>query len=478
MKLSTRLLLGHVLVLALVGGALAVVLPRVVARSMLQASAQLLAQQAENAAQQLALRSLGGRVVLQSSAYTLGAAYAVMDPTGRVVAAGPLPFLVELVGLPAPRELEQLARSAVVRGTAHAIFVYQDITLVAGAAPIRPRGQTASVGVILFFQEAQDLDPAIRELTWNLFRWTLVGLIAAVVLAGLLGRGIVARLAELRAAAAGLAEGDLSRRVPETGRDELADLARSFNHMAARLERLVAGLRQSEELRRQMMATIAHELRTPVTSIRGFAEALQDGLVPPERQPHYFSIIAGEAARLSRLIQDLFDLAKLEAGQLEFRMQPLPAREWLERFARATRPRVEAAGLRLEVRLPPAEADLWITGDQDRLDQVLYNLVENGIRYSPPGGTIRLELVPRPEAGAVEVAVADAGPGIPPEEQDRIWERFYQGRDRQGRGGGAGLGLAIVRSIVEAHGGRVGVESTPGRGARFWFTLPLASRSG
>lgn len=476
MKLSTRLLLGQVLVLALVGGALAVVLPRVVARSMLQASARLLAQQAENAAQQIALRSLGGRLVLQSSAYTLGAAYAVMDTTGRIVAAGPLPFLVELVGLPAPQELEGLARSALAQGTAHAIFAYQDTTLVAGAAPIRDRGQ--AVGVILFFQEAQDLDPAIRELTWSLFRWTLVGLIAAVVLAGLLGRDIVARLAELRAAAAGLAEGDLSRRVPETGRDELADLARSFNHMAARLEQLVAGLRQSEELRRQMMATIAHELRTPVTSIRGFAEALQDGLVPPERQPHYVGIIAGEAARLSRLIQDLFDLAKLEAGQVEFRMQPLSARQWVERFARATRPRVEAAGLRLEVTLPPPEAELWITGDQDRLDQVLHNLVENGIRYSPPGGTIRLELVPRPEAGAVEVAVADDGPGIPPEEQDRIWERFYQGKDRKGRGGGAGLGLAIVRSIVEAHGGRVGVESAPGRGARFWFTLPLAGRSG
>lgn len=471
MKLSTKLLLGYILVLGLVGGSLALALPRVAERAMLRASAQLLARQAEQSAQQIARL---GQPALRTAAHALGATYLLMDLDGTVRAAPRGSFLTDLVGYAAPPELARIANQALEQGQATAIFSFREVTLVAAAVPVR-FAATRPGGVVLLFQPAQDLDPAIRQLTRSLLTYTLIGSVAAVLLAALLGRMIVRRLTQVRTAAAALAEGDLSRRVPAEGSDELADLARSFNHMAGRLEQLVSGLRTSEELRRELMAAIAHELRTPVTSIRGFAEALQDGMVPPEKQPHYFDIIAGESARLSRLIQDLFDLAKLEAGQLEFRMQAIDLPAWLERFAAGVRPRVEGAGLRLETALSPAARGLRITGDQDRLEQVLHNLVENAIRFSPPGGTIRLELTSAAaEAGAVAISVSDQGPGVQPEEQARIWERFYQGRDRSARPGGAGLGLAIVRSIVEAHGGRVGLESRPGQGARFWFSLPVS----
>jgi signal transduction histidine kinase len=258
--------------------------------------------------------------------------------------------------------------------------------------------------------------------------------------------------------------------VPEQGNDEITDLARHFNHMADRIQALVDGLRKSEEARKELLITVSHDLRTPMTSISGFAEALRDGVVKDEeRKQRYYAIIASEAGRLTRLVNDLFDVAKLEAGQLELRLQAMLVGPWLTEAAESLRPVVEQAGARLDLALAPDALAARIYGDRDRLGQVLTNLAGNAVRFTAPGQAVTLGA--RLEGDELVVSVTDQGPGVPPDEAEHVFDRFFQGKNTGGPHKGAGLGLAIVKRLVEAHGGRVGVTSPPGQGASFWFRL-------
>lgn len=234
----------------------------------------------------------------------------------------------------------------------------------------------------------------------------------------------------------------------------------------------ITGLRKLEQLRRDFVANVSHELRTPLTTIQGFVEAMQDGMAGDGAvREKYLQVIHEETIRLNRLIHDLLDLSLLESGKVEWEINLVELPHLLSRVLFKFQPQITALGLTVRQKIP---ADLPpILANEDRVEQVLINLLGNAVRFSSPGGLIELDA--RAEGEEVTVCIADNGPGIPPGDLPHIWERFYRVEKSRARSrGGTGLGLAIVRHIIEAHGGRVAVYSEPGRGSTFCFTLKAA----
>ncbi len=284
---------------------------------------------------------------------------------------------------------------------------------------------------------------------------------AALVLGGLFLRNILAPLRQLERASQRLAQGDLSQRVPVTGRDEIGHLAESFNRMVERLER-------SEKLRRQMIADIAHELRTPLTVIQGNLQAILDGVYKPT--PNVIASIHEESLLLARLVGDLRDLSLAEAGELRLEKQLTDIRDVIRQTVTVIEPRLASKRIVLTITLPNEAVIVEI--DPQRIQQVLLNILSNAERYTPEGGQITLSAVKL--NAEVRVSVTDSGPGIAPEDLPYVFERFWRGdRSRSRATGGTGLGLAIAKQFVEAHGGRIWAESTPGKGSTFTFSLPI-----
>jgi len=299
----------------------------------------------------------------------------------------------------------------------------------------------------------------------------VAGLGAVLLILGL-SRRILAPVEALTAAVRRMEAGDLSQRVEVTSRDEIGELARAFNAMADGLARL-------EELRRNMVTDVAHELRTPLSNIRGYLEAIQDGVVEPER--HIIDSLHEEAMLLNHLVDDLQDLSLAEAGHLKLERQPIALADIVDRAVEAVRPRAEAEGIALQVDLPE---DLLVDVDPQRIGQVLRNLLDNGLAHTPPGGEIAIAAraaCPEPSRRSdqwVEVSVRDTGAGIAAEDLPYVFERFYRADKSRSRAtGGAGLGLAIAKQLVEAHGGRIWVESTEREGSTFTFALPTSINS-
>lgn len=286
--------------------------------------------------------------------------------------------------------------------------------------------------------------------------------LGAVLLVLGLSRRIFAPVEALTAAVRRMEAGDLSQRVKVTSSDEIGDLARAFNGMAD-------GLAQLEKLRRNMTADVAHELRTPLTNIRGYLEALRDGMVEPEER--VIDSLYEEALLLNHLVDDLQDISLAEAGQLRLERQPVALADVADKAVEVARPRSVAEGVTLWVDLPD---DLPLVDiDPRRIGQVLRNLLENALTHTGPGGEITV--VARISDGMIEVSVRDTGTGIAAEDLRYVFERFYRADKSRSRAtGGAGLGLAIAKQLVEAHGGRIKVESQVGRGTQFTFTLPVA----
>lgn len=350
----------------------------------------------------------------------------------------------------------------------------------AGAVPIEHDG--AVVGYLLARRTGtSDMPPyaelALAEINRSLLQAGLLAGLLGLVLGLLVARGIGAPLERLSAAARRASRGDLAQRVPETGPAELADVARAFNDMAAALQ-------SAERARRDMVADIAHELRTPLTVIQGNLRAVLDDVYPLEKAE--VATVYDETLVLGRLIGDLRELAQAEAGQLSLQVQPVDVEALLRREAALFEEAAAAHGVRLhlDVRpdLPPASAD------PERLRQVLHNLLANALRHTPASGTVTISAAAdghlpahdrdasEPASGdsrPVVIAVSDTGPGIAAADRPHVFDRFWRADPSRSReGGGSGLGLAIARRLVEAQGGRIGVESEPGRGSRFWFTLP------
>lgn len=285
----------------------------------------------------------------------------------------------------------------------------------------------------------------------------------ALVLGALLARSLTRPLRELTAATHAVAEGDLEQQVVVRSRDELGELAASFNRMNAELAR-------SRDLRRQMTADVAHDLRTPLSVVLGHAEALRDGVLPPT--PETFHIMHEEAQRLQRLVEDLRTLSLAEAGELPMNRRLVSPQTLVEYAATVHAIRAQQSGISLEAKVAPSLPNVDV--DPDRIAQVLDNLLDNALRYTPANGCVILSASGR--AQMVRVCVQDNGPGIAPEELERVFDRFYRGdKSRQRDEGGSGLGLAIAKSIVEAHGGRIWAESELGAGVKFIVELPRAA---
>ena len=288
---------------------------------------------------------------------------------------------------------------------------------------------------------------------------SLVAVLASVGLAVVLARMLTRPLREIGSAARRIADGDYAARVPRDGPEELASLADSFNQMAASLER-------QEQMRRDFIVNAAHELRTPLTNIQGYLEALRDGVITADRAT--YESLHEEAERLVRLSRDLDALAEGDAETTQPRLVDLDLAMALRSALDLVMPSIERAGLRLEARgLPQA---LPARADPDRLAQVLANLLSNAVRYTPSGGVITVGAERRPDD--ILVSIANTGEPIPADDLDHVFERFYRVEKSRDRAlGGAGIGLAIVKQLVESTGGRVGAESRDGQ-TRFWFSVP------
>ena len=290
-----------------------------------------------------------------------------------------------------------------------------------------------------------------------------------------LSADITDRIVRLDLAARELAQGQLSVRVQVTGNDEMASLARTFNEMAAQLEEASERQRELDSLRRNLIAWAGHDLRTPLASVQAIVEALADGLVEdPETADRYLHTAQREIRSLSLLIDDLFELAQLEAGGLrqDLTLNSLSdlISDTMESFSElAARQRVTLKG--------SADPDVDpVLMDAQQIGRVLTNLLGNALRHTPPGGTVQVQ-ASRGE-GCVLVAISDTGDGIRADDLPHVFERFYRGEKSRSRAtGGAGLGLAIAKGIVEAHGGRISVENLAGQqGARFSFSIPSSSK--
>ncbi len=296
-------------------------------------------------------------------------------------------------------------------------------------------------------------------------RWRWLAVLAAGVLAlvatGAVARKILRPVEELTEAARRMAAGGLDHRVRVTSRDEVGALGLAFNQMAESLER-------QERLRRQMVTDVAHDLRTPLTNIRGQIEAMQDGLVDPG--PEVLASLHEEVMFLSRLVSDLQDLSLVEAGKLRLELQPFHVGEEIERVVQALPPEEPGEGPVIELDLPDLPEAL---ADPARFRQIVSNLLSNARTHTPRAGRIGIRA--REIAGEIEISVQDAGSGIESRHLPHVFERFYRADASRGRHtGGAGLGLAIVKHLVSVQGGRVWAESTPGEGALFGFTVPKA----
>jgi two-component system OmpR family sensor kinase/two-component system sensor histidine kinase BaeS len=299
--------------------------------------------------------------------------------------------------------------------------------------------------------------------TVNRSLWIATGVVAvvALILALLLIRHLTGPLRNLAAAAHRIAAGDLTARVEETGEDELGKLAQSFNAMAESLE-------EAERSKRQMIADVAHELRTPITVLRAAVEGFEDGVLEPT--PENLSALKDKVHLTARLIEDLQQLALADMGRLSLRQEPFPLEPVIADIAAMIGPQLEDGGIQLALDLPP---DLPpAAGDRQRIQQVLLNLMANALRHTPAGGEILVTA--RTDGSEIEVSVCDTGPGISPEDAAHLFARFYRGREERAAGTGTGLGLSVAKAIVEAHGGRIWAENRPTGGACFHFTLPRA----
>jgi signal transduction histidine kinase len=292
----------------------------------------------------------------------------------------------------------------------------------------------------------------------------LAAIVVAVVISFFFSRGVVAPLRAMTAASQRIADGRYEERVDVRGADELAQLAERFNQMAGKLE-------QVESMRRRLIGDVSHELRTPLTAIKGSMEGLIDGVLPATAET--YEQIHAEADRLNRLVDDLQELSRVEAGAYPLEVQPLSVTEIMPSVVKRLAPQFESR--RIALHIEPSQGLPPVLADEDRLVQILTNLAANALQYTPDGGQV--SIAARQKDGEIQISVQDTGIGIPPEHLSHIFERFYRvdkSRSRQA-GSGSGIGLTIARALVEAQGGRIWVESQgSGRGSTFTFTLPVA----
>ncbi len=307
----------------------------------------------------------------------------------------------------------------------------------------------------------------LQSVWWQLLAAAAISAGIALLMARWLARGMTQPLRDMAHAARRMERGDYSTRVHTRSRDEVGQLTEAFNTMSAELEGV-------ERLRRDLVANVSHELKTPITAIRAHLENLLDGVERPD--PETLQVMLTQSERLGRLVDQLLDLSRLESGDVPLDRQPVSlgplVSQVLTEIDVARADRGVSVSSEVPENLPPALAD------RERVHQVLFNLVDNAVRYTPSGGAVTVSA--HRHNGSVEIEVQDTGVGIPAEHLPRLFERFYRVDTSRSRDddGGTGIGLAIARSVVEAHGGQIHAQSEPGRGSTFTFELPVAAAPG
>jgi signal transduction histidine kinase len=300
----------------------------------------------------------------------------------------------------------------------------------------------------------------LKSVWWQLLLAGAISAAIALALARLLARGMTQPIRDMAAAANRLSRGEYGERVPVESRDEIGRLAETFNRMATELESL-------ERLRRDLVANVSHELKTPISALRAHLENLLDGVEEPNRE--VLQVMLEQSERLTRLVEELLDLSRLESGGVTLTMEPVRLGPLVKQVAREIEvARGPSVAFRNEV-----DPDMVpVHADRERLHQVLFNLLDNAFRFTPAGGTVT---VSAGLAGdSCEVIVDDTGPGIPDEHLPFVFERFYRVDSSRSRAdGGTGIGLTIVRTLVEAHGGHISAERREDGGSRFRFVLPV-----
>ena len=346
------------------------------------------------------------------------------------------------------------------------------VTLIAAVEAVIPTafnrhllGMQQMMGSMHGLEEmSSDLFTNFRDaVTEALLFSTTAALVSALIVSFFVSRRVVTPIRQMMEASRRIAAGRYQERVEAVGTDELGQLARSFNQMASTLE-------QTEAMRRDLIANVAHELRTPLASIKGYMEGMIDGVLPAE--PDTYQQIYQEADRLQRLVNDLQELSRVEAGAFKLECHPLAISDLIQRIAAHLRPQFEEKSVSLNLNLP---ANLPpVLADNDRISQVLLNLAGNALQYTPSGGTVTVSAaVQQPE---LIISISDSGIGIPGMHLPHLFNRFYRvDKSRSRAGGGSGIGLTIAKHLIEAPDGHIWAESAgEGKGSTFSFALPLA----
>ena len=300
------------------------------------------------------------------------------------------------------------------------------------------------------------------QIGWLPPKTTVAALVLALLTSQILAHGMTRPLREMTAAARAMAKGDYTRRIRATARDEVGELAHAFNQMAA-------DLATADQQRRELIANVSHELRTPITALSGVLENLVDGVAEPD--PGTLKTALHQTERLTTLVSELLDLSRLDAGAMPLELTDFDLADLLDEVAAEAQAMAASAGRGVSFAVEVEPPGATTMADRGRLYQVVVNLLENAARHGPAGGEVRVHAQVR--EGELRIEVCDEGPGIPPADRARVFERFTRG-ERAG-GGGTGLGLAIARWVVDLHGGTIAaVEPESGKGCRIRVTLPTA----
>lgn len=329
------------------------------------------------------------------------------------------------------------------------------------SSPIFYRGQAIGASVITV--PMPQVQHARYEIMTVMMWFFILSMLLATIVSFFLARHIIKPVRQLNAAAKSIADGDFKMRVSEEAAGELGELTQTFNKMTESLENL-------ENMRSSFISNVSHELRTPMTTITGFIEGILDGTVPEERQKEYLEIVLGESRRLSKLVSGLLLSSRIEQGKMP-EMKPFDFTESMRvgiiQFEKALTEK------RIEVSANFETDPMCAYGDRDSIRQVITNLLDNAVKFTPAEGKIQIDM--KKKGALIYTSVTNSGPGIPPEDLSRIWERFYKtDKSRSEDKAGVGLGLSLVKAILTQHGQTIEAESTPGEFTRFTFTLKAA----
>ncbi len=356
----------------------------------------------------------------------------------------------------------------IVAGEDHITGEIVSTTVIHAGTQIQSGNET--VGILLLKNQPNRNpleDTFIRRMNDSVFLSAIVTFLLALILGTILSRTITRPIRELTSATHKMANGNFGQQVPVRSRDEIGDLASSFNKMND-------DLAHSFELRKQMTADIAHELRTPLSLIIGHAEAVHDGVLPPSAEN--FEIIREEAERLEKLVNDLRILSLADAGELSVDFQPVDVNKLLSDIQSHYLTPFNQKRIQLTFQHAPSTIRLTANLDPIRFSQVITNILDNALRYTPENGQVRMYVKQIENGNKVEISITDNGEGVTPEEADHLFDRFYQAdtsRTRDSDTGGSGLGLAIAKAIVEMHKGKIWAESEKGEGLKILIVVPV-----